>query len=961
MKRVRNLLALFQVAALRLWSNRGLTACAGTGLVAAVALTISIPLYADGVNHRLLQEQLEREGQPPYAFLFWYVGAWRGLVEWEDVAPLDAYLAGEAPVTIGLPVERRVRYLQTAVLHLFPVSEDVYASENGQEALAGVSIGALSDLAVHIQVLEGTLPHPHTGVESPLEVLITLPLAESLGLQVGEEYVAFARPNSRGMTDGFQRTVRIAGVWAPTDPTAPYWFHEYTTFEDVLLVLMKTFLEDIAPATRGEIALAEWYLIFDGRDVHVEDTLPLLARTGAVATRVAALLPHAELAESPAGAILRYQRDARLRTILLYTFGIPVLALVLYFIAQVWGMIVNRQRNEVAMLRSRGTSVWRVLGIYLLEGIIVGLIAMVIGPLVSNWLAQVMGRTTSFLRLASGPSLTPLATRLSWLNLRYGVLAVGVSVATSLIPALSAARHTIISYKQEQARVVRRPLWQRSFVDLLLLIPALYGYYVLRERGTISILGQRGARTSSSPFENPLLFLVPILFIFSLSLVIIRLMPLMMRLLAWAAGLWRGAVPVLVLRHLARAPGQYTGPLLLLILTPSMAIFTASMASTLDAHLVNQVYYDTGGDFNVVQLGQSTEGQADDRPVQPTLPEEEEEQAGPVWLFLPVSDYLLIPGVQAATRVGDYRMTELRGYVSFRLLGVDRASFPQVAHFRRDYAPEPLGALMNALALQWDGLLVDRQAMAAHNWRAGDKVHARLNVGDRPEVTFTIVDALDYFPTAYPEDGPFAVANLGFLFEQLGGRYPYDVWLAAEEGLTAGDVKDAALRLGFNVISIYDARGLIAGMQTEPGRQGFFGLLSIGFLTTAFLTVLGFLIYSYVSFQRRFIQFGMLRALGLSVRQMAALLAGEQLALVATGLVGGTLLGWLSGEMFIPFLQVRAGRHPLTPPYVVQIAWGDVAIVYVIFGVMFVVAAVVLLSLLRRMRVFEAVKLGETI
>ncbi len=954
MRRVRNLLALCQVAALRLWSNRGLTACATAGLVAAVALTISIPLYADGVNHRMLHEQLEREGQPPYAFLFWYVGAWRGLVEWEDVAPLDAYLAGEAVSAIGLPVEQRANYLQTAVLHLFPVSETVYADE--QEPLTGISIGALSDLNAHIQVLEGALPHPPTGPESPLEVLITRPLAESLGLQVGEEYVAFASPNRRGLTEGFQRTVRIAGVWSPTDPADPYWFHEYVTFEDVLLVSRETFLADIAPAIKGEVALAEWYLIFDGGDVHVEDTMPLLARIGAVATRVAALLPRAELAESPAGALLRYQRDAYLRTILLYTTGIPVLALVLYFIAQVWGMIVSRQRNEIAVLRSRGTAVWQVLGIYLLEGLIVGLIATVVGPLVGNNLAQVMGRTGSFLRLASGPALQ---TRLSWINLRYGVLAVGVSVAISLIPALSAARHTIISYKQEQARAMRKPWWQRYYVDFLLLIPALYGYYLLRERGTISILG-RGAGTSS-PFENPLLFLVPTLFIFSLALIIVRLMPLAMRLLAWAAGFWRGAVPVLILRHLARTPGQFTGPLLLLILTPSLAVFTASMASTLDAHLVDQVYYDTGGDLYLVELGQSTEGQADDRLSQPLPSEEEEELAGPEWLFLPVSDHLLIPGVQAATRVGDYKMTELRGYVNFRLLGVDRASFPQVAHFRPDYAPESLGALMNALALQWDGLLVDRQAMAAHNWRVGDKVRARINVGDRPEVEFTIAGLLDYFPTAYPEDGPFAVANLDFLFEQLGGRYPYDVWLVAEEGLTADEVKDGATQVGFNVISVYDARGQIAEMQTRPGRQGFFGLLSIGFLTTAFLTVLGFLIYSYVSFQRRFIQFGMLRALGLSVRQMAALLAGEQLALVATGLVGGTLLGWLSGRMFIPFLQVRGGRHPLTPPYVVQIAWGDVVIVYVIFGLMFVAAAVVLLSLLRRMRVFEAVKLGETI
>jgi putative ABC transport system permease protein len=284
-----------------------------------------------------------------------------------------------------------------------------------------------------------------------------------------------------------------------------------------------------------------------------------------------------------------------------------------------------------------------------------------------------------------------------------------------------------------------------------------------------------------------------------------------------------------------------------------------------------------------------------------------------------------------------------------------------VTRFRSDYASESLGALMNYLALQWDGLLIDRRAAAAYNLQVGDQLQARINVGTRPESSFTIVGFLDYFPTSYPEDGLFAVANLDYVFEQLGGRYPYDVWLVTEESVTSEDIWNGLLEIGFNIISVDDSRALVEETQLQPERQGFFGLLSVGFLTTAALTVLGFLLHSYVSFQRRFVHFGMLRALGLSVQQMGLLLAGEQLALIATGLTGGTVVGLTASRLFIPYLQVRAGHHPLTPPYIVQVAWGDVAIVYAIFAVMFFAAAGVLLSLLRRMRIFEAVKLGEAI
>jgi putative ABC transport system permease protein len=165
--------------------------------------------------------------------------------------------------------------------------------------------------------------------------------------------------------------------------------------------------------------------------------------------------------------------------------------------------------------------------------------------------------------------------------------------------------------------------------------------------------------------------------------------------------------------------------------------------------------------------------------------------------------------------------------------------------------------------------------------------------------------------------------------------------------------------IGFFVMSDDDARQMILQEQTQPARQGLFGVLSVGFLAAAGLTVLGFLLYAVFSFRQRFIELGVLRAIGLSVGQMAAFLAGEQLALIVTGAAAGTGLGVWASRLFIPFLQVHGGQHPHTPPFVVEVAWADIFQIYAVFGGMLLGAVAVMLVLLIRMRVFEAIKLGE--
>jgi putative ABC transport system permease protein len=126
------------------------------------------------------------------------------------------------------------------------------------------------------------------------------------------------------------------------------------------------------------------------------------------------------------------------------------------------------------------------------------------------------------------------------------------------------------------------------------------------------------------------------------------------------------------------------------------------------------------------------------------------------------------------------------------------------------------------------------------------------------------------------------------------------------------------------------------------------------------LTVLGFFLYAVFSFRRRLIELGVLRAIGLSATQMAAYLGWELLLLLGTGVGAGTLLGVAASRVYIPFMQVGITPESTLLPFSIIVAWPEIFRIYALFGGLFVVALIVLLAFLLRMKIFQAVKLGET-
>ena len=258
MRGLAPIISLLSLAARRLWSQRLLMLCLLLGLVAAVGLLSSIPLYADAAQNRLLQGELgnaatgsETEAamvRPPFAFLWRYIGAWHGNVTWDKYGPVDTYLTEQAPAIVDLPPETQVRHIATDNMRLFPSEDAAFVPD---EPLLWASIGFVSGLEAHVQLIEGVFPGEGVSGD-PVEILVSRETADLLGLQVGEHYILFGTGQA-----GAQIPVRIAGVWQAGDATDPFWFYQPEVFDTVLLTSERAFVDQVVPALEEAVRKAK--------------------------------------------------------------------------------------------------------------------------------------------------------------------------------------------------------------------------------------------------------------------------------------------------------------------------------------------------------------------------------------------------------------------------------------------------------------------------------------------------------------------------------------------------------------------------------------------------------------------------------------------------------------------------------------------------------------------------------
>lgn len=918
------LIDLFLFALERLWQHRVLVLWTLLGLSVATTLALSLVLYVDAVNTGLLASRLS---DPPYAFRFRYLGSWNGNITQTDVNSATAAVTDGFVDTIGLPTAREVLYSRGPAWTT-RLSSGV--------SLPAFSLGTLQGTEDQMSIVAGEWPPPERAEGAPIPVLLPATVLYTMGVQVGDVITV---QRSGGLTP---LEVQIAALWEPVDADDPAWVFIPTFFDSVMLVQP----DDLWAALEGlekPVEESAWYLVFDGTTLKTSDVNRLLGSITDGQRLVTAVLPGMRMDLSPVDGLNAFTVEVTTLTQQLVIVILPVGGLVMYFVSLVAGLLVSRQQFEDVTLRSRGMSRWAILLLHVLQWLTLAAVALVVGLFVSPFVVRLVGQTTSFLRFDGvGDPLVAVLT----------LQAVGAGAATGLLAASSGlflawrtSAQTINQFRQTAARA-GKAWWQRAYLDVLLLIPAGYVLYTLWQQGGL-------VTQADNPFANPLTFVGPTLFSLGLTLLFLRLWPVVLGLLARVVTLSKGVALLMALRELTRSINRYRGTLLMMCFTLSLSGYTASMASTIDRSLEDSVDYSIGADAVLVVASdtQTEDGEADSTTGEAT-------QTVTGYNILPAEDLLTIDGVDYVSRVGRFsaQLTLPGQRVDGTVLGIDRGSLAAISRFREDYADLPLADLLNLLAGNRTGVLLSSAAAEKYSLRVGQTLTLQINALDAwHETDVPIVGLIDYFPTLDPAAGFFAITNIDPLFELVGTELPHDLWLSLDLTADRDTLKQAVAALGYPVLEWRDPQVELQQAMAAPSRRGVLGFLSVGFVAAIALTLVGTIIQNAASFRAQATQLGSLRAIGLRSISVALYLILVQGIAASSGIASGTSIGVATTLLFLPLLDFSGGL----PPYLVRVAWENIAVVYGVFaGVLFVVTLGTTL-LLGRERLSAVVKLGD--
>ncbi|MCB0061863.1 MAG: ABC transporter permease [Caldilineaceae bacterium] len=929
---------LMTLSVKRLRYHFGLSFLSLLGIVLAVALVSSAAFFSNAVDTVIMRQELAEysriTGRPPFSSRIYASSSRTVPLTIERIEALGNNVAGTLSSEVGLPVRSMGMMADSGVLELHALPGDERYS--GDRAMDNVNLIYFKEIADHIGI-EGDDLAAAPAVDL-LDVWVHAELAAELGFQVGEQFELLTNQD-------IPIPIRIAGFWTPTDPDEAFWFNDPNgALVDKLLVRRDDYIAKVEPRLEIKVRAVTWYIVLDETQATPARGRAYVEGFDLAKLVIGRYLPDAQLT-TPTVSLGKFVGRQTVLTTLLLGFNVPALGFLLYFLIVTSAVVAYWQRRETAIMISRGMTRWGVLSYTLVEGLVLFLIGLPLGLGLGMVLARLMGYTTSFLDFEERVAL-PVS--LNGINVPLIAATLGILLIAKLWTAAATSGETVLTQQREHARPPRGPFWYRAYLDLLLLIPAFYGYQQLMQRGSL------GALVEDRPeelYQDPLLVVVPALFVVVMAFLAMRLFPWIMRLLDWLANRTPWLTPHLALRQLGRYSQNYINPMLLVIVSLALGVYTLSMAASLDKWLVDRMYYHAGADLAFTPYLES-EAMAETPAV------------GADWIP-PATEFAELPGVVAATRVGDYRAeinlsSEAGGRMRGRFIGVDRVSFSQVAWFRGDLAREPLGALMNRLAMVDEGILVSEEFLVENQLNIGDSVnmHVITDFGASVQNTFTVVGIYEYFPTVYP-DQVAVVGNLEYLFSFFGVTMPHRIWLDLAPGVEGESVLEAVHTLGIDSRDDEDTLAIIAEEQAKMERVGVFGTLSVGFIAATFMAALGLLTYSYASMNERMYLFSVMRSIGLYGRQVIGQVALEYGVLTAYGATAGVIAGSTAATMFVPLFRITGDLGTALPPLLPILAREEIFPMAILFaGVMIVLEMLVITSAVFQ-KLFSALRLGH--
>lgn len=959
-------MALFVMIIRKMIQNKWLVSSMFFGVLMTVALVSTMPIYSEAILSRMLVKDLEtfQTDKGIYPGTHWSSASFFN--ESPDnrtriLNEIDQYMQEQAAVDFGIPVMELVKERRTKSVLFIPA----VGVEDPKKTKPSATIRSFSDLENHVKLEDGRLP-AKVPVDGVYEVLVTDKALSNYKTVLGTEFLI--------VDDNVPGTVKIkpVGVISKKEDDDPY-FRNATLGDWTSAFLMneELFDREITRANKIPLAISSWFFVLDYSKMELRNVDSFLQTNKNIKNFIQQRIVvfQTEFAVPALGTIEKYFERAKQLNKLMWSLNVPVLIMLGFYMFMVSNLIVDRQKNEIAVLRSRGAARWQIFASFAIEGAILCCIAFVAGPFIGLWLTKVLGSSNGFLEFVQRSAMPVRINADAYL---YGAIAAAVSFVMMLIPAMLATRVSIVGHKQQMARLQKLPFWHKSFLDVLTLAVSIYGLYTFRNR--LKDIQKLGLNTDDLNID-PLQFVMPALFVVGAGLLLLRLYPYLLRLIYWIGRNWWPPSLYSTLIQVGRSNSQYQFLMVFLIMTIAIGVFSAGAARTINSNTEDRIRYANGADFILKA------NWPNDKPPPPArsaafLPFDEPVPQPKVIHYLEPSfdPYTKLPGVEQAAKVFMKQQATFSvesGGGSAMLIGIDTDDFGNATWFPNYLLDYHLNDYLNLMAIDSRAVLISKTLAEQRDVKVGDSI----NVGwqDVQSQPFVVYGIIDYFPTFNPNPPTGTVntadesrANAPMLIVGHLSRIqfqlqlePYEVWLKMKPGATTEELYKGIDEAKLSVTSIDNTREELAKAKNDPFLLALNGILSLGFIISIVISFVGFLLYWILSLKGRTLQNGIMRAIGLSLRQLIGMLGLEQLLTSGVAILIGVLVGNVASILYVPNFQIAFNPSSLVPPFKVMFEAIDFFRLYTIVIVMLLIGLGILSYMLSRIRVHQALKLGE--
>ena len=464
----------------------------------------------------------------------------------------------------------------------------------------------LTDFEEHARIIEGRWPRSAPVLHDrglDMEVVIGRQTALAMGLDVGSQ--AYLIPFREIPSERIAFTV--VGVAEPIDTREEYWMHSSTVYfttavtpdpevpdgERVtfpMYIPESTFLNGLGARYPTLVGDYTWFLYLDTSVLTASQVEPAKEAIVGLETDLNKRFSRSLVLSRLELTLTEFQTDLTHARVPLYLFISLVVVVILYFLVLVMGLLSRTRSDEASLLRSRGASMLQVGGLMALgEGIIV-LLATAVGPFLALAIVHYLLVGTINPVGEGDPISVTVSADMFIMGAIGGLLSLLVLTASGF----SLARLGIVEFLRERARPPTVPFLQRYYVDMLVLaVVGLLWWQIEDREGFI-----RGDLLNRNEIAvDPSLLMGPVLVLLAAAFLLLRVLPLLIRILTWMVSGLAPAWATFALVRVARDPLPHGSLAVILMMVVALGIFGAAFQSTLARSQREQTLYQVGGDL----------------------------------------------------------------------------------------------------------------------------------------------------------------------------------------------------------------------------------------------------------------------------------------------------------------------------------------------------------------------------